>query len=461
MIDWETGEASGGIGGLGGYSARAGYSNGTGNPGTFYELNGSAVNGAFLDSNPDTGLIHQMLNGTTPGGYRLLVRNGEVVSVLLSPTAVNFPGNPVGVDCPSKDVTVSNTGQATLTITDISFPAGSLFSQTNDCPTTLAAGASCTISVKFHPTAAGSVSDTLTVATDAPGGASTVAVTGTGTICALVASAHAVTVLRGTESAGVDVQDRRPSCSPVDFSLTCTPDHPAQCALNPAVIAPSGSSRLTVTNLRAVQAPSVRVVVNAVSEFRAESEAVSVLLADFAFTSAPDDASVMAGETAGYALTIRPVNGLSGPVALTCSGAPRGARCTVTPASTMLDGTSLVPARLQVTTTGRAAAPGRPFGLPPLSGPRGVLLLLFGLLLAAGAAVSHRRRRLTACLLAGTLLMLLGWVACGGGGGSMNLNSGGTPAGTYTLTVTGTYTNTPGSTPSTLTNSTTVTLHVN
>ena len=74
---------------------------------------------------------------------------------------------------------------------------------------------------------------------------------------------------------------------------------------------------------------------------------------------------------------------------------------------------------------------------------------------------TKRRRRLTGVLLAGTLLMLLGWVACGGGG-SLNFNSSsGTPAGTYALTVTGTYTNTPGSTPSTLTNSTTVTLHVN
>jgi hypothetical protein len=71
-------------------------------------------------------------------------------------------------------------------------------------------------------------------------------------------------------------------------------------------------------------------------------------------------------------------------------------------------------------------------------------------------------RRLTAVLLAGTLLMLLGWVACGGGGGTMSFNSGsGTPAGTYALTVTGTYTNSPGSTLSSLTNSTTVTLHVN
>lgn len=48
-IQWETGDVSGGTNGLGGSSARIGYSNGTGNAGTFFELCGSGVNGAFLD----------------------------------------------------------------------------------------------------------------------------------------------------------------------------------------------------------------------------------------------------------------------------------------------------------------------------------------------------------------------------------------------------------------------------
>ncbi len=39
-IQWETGDASDGAGGTGGDSARAGYTNGTGNAGTFFELPG-------------------------------------------------------------------------------------------------------------------------------------------------------------------------------------------------------------------------------------------------------------------------------------------------------------------------------------------------------------------------------------------------------------------------------------
>ncbi len=48
-IQWETGGASGGSNGLGGTSAAIGYSNGTGRAGTFFELCGSRINGAFLD----------------------------------------------------------------------------------------------------------------------------------------------------------------------------------------------------------------------------------------------------------------------------------------------------------------------------------------------------------------------------------------------------------------------------
>ncbi len=66
-VQWETGEASGGVNGLGGASARAGYAN---PPGTTFELPGSGVNGKLLDSSP-TGLIHGSLNSSILGQYVL------------------------------------------------------------------------------------------------------------------------------------------------------------------------------------------------------------------------------------------------------------------------------------------------------------------------------------------------------------------------------------------------------
>ncbi|MFK5950183.1 MAG: nidogen-like domain-containing protein [Methylococcales bacterium] len=85
-ILWEAGTASGSNGsGLGGTSARSGFTNGAG---TFFELNGSGVNGAFLDSGPAaTSLINNSLNSVVDGRYTFRVRNG----VVQPPTGVPAP----------------------------------------------------------------------------------------------------------------------------------------------------------------------------------------------------------------------------------------------------------------------------------------------------------------------------------------------------------------------------------
>lgn len=83
QIQWEAGAASGGdANGLGGSSARAGFSNGTGAPGTFFELPGSAVNGAFLDSGPaGTALVLNSLDSTVLGRYIFLSVGGGIVVI--------------------------------------------------------------------------------------------------------------------------------------------------------------------------------------------------------------------------------------------------------------------------------------------------------------------------------------------------------------------------------------------
>jgi hypothetical protein len=74
QIQWETGGASGGVNGLGGNSARVGWSNGAS---ATFELAGSAVNGAFLDTGPNA-LISGSLNSNVAGRYIFSVRNGTV-----------------------------------------------------------------------------------------------------------------------------------------------------------------------------------------------------------------------------------------------------------------------------------------------------------------------------------------------------------------------------------------------
>jgi len=78
QVQWETGDFDGGSTGLGGASARVGYSNGTGDAGTFFELPGSGINGAFLDGGPNA-LVDGSFGSDVPGRYVFEVRNGTPV----------------------------------------------------------------------------------------------------------------------------------------------------------------------------------------------------------------------------------------------------------------------------------------------------------------------------------------------------------------------------------------------
>ncbi len=105
-------------------------------------------------------------------------------AVTLSPTSLTFSTQLRNTTSPAQAITLTNTGTATLTITSVK-SSNSDFSQTNTCGSSVAAGASCTISVSFTPVANGTVSATLTITDNAAGSPQTVSLTGTGTIVSL------------------------------------------------------------------------------------------------------------------------------------------------------------------------------------------------------------------------------------------------------------------------------------
>ena len=98
-------------------------------------------------------------------------------AVSLSITDLTFADQGVGTTSTAQTVTLTNTGEDLLTITSIAVSGD--FDQTNTCSNPLAVGESCTISVTFTPTLAGTRTGELTVIADSVG-VSTVALTGTG-----------------------------------------------------------------------------------------------------------------------------------------------------------------------------------------------------------------------------------------------------------------------------------------
>lgn len=90
-ISWETGDASSGTGGLGGDTARVGFSNGTGLPGTSFELPGSDVDGALLNGGAN-GLASHSINSNVLGQYIFPARNGTVITTVPEPNVDELLG---------------------------------------------------------------------------------------------------------------------------------------------------------------------------------------------------------------------------------------------------------------------------------------------------------------------------------------------------------------------------------
>jgi hypothetical protein len=103
--------------------------------------------------------------------------------VKLNPGSLAFGPQQVGTTSANKNVVLTNTGTAVLNVTGITVKGANAgdFIQTNNCGTSVAAGASCTIRVKFAPTAQGNRSASVAISDDGGGSPQTVPLTGTGT----------------------------------------------------------------------------------------------------------------------------------------------------------------------------------------------------------------------------------------------------------------------------------------
>lgn len=116
-----------------------------------------------------------------------LVGNGVASpqpTLSLSATSISFPNTVVGATSAVQTVTLTNSGTASLDITSLTTGGANAaeFTRGGTCPATgsVAAGANCTITYTFAPTALGARAGTLTIASNNPGGNATLALSGMG-----------------------------------------------------------------------------------------------------------------------------------------------------------------------------------------------------------------------------------------------------------------------------------------
>ena len=107
---------------------------------------------------------------------------GVALLVSLSGKSLSYPATAVGSSSGSQSVTMTNTGTAAVSIASIALTGtdASSFVFANNCGTTLAVGASCTIHGHFAPVATGALTASITITDSATGSPQAITLTGTG-----------------------------------------------------------------------------------------------------------------------------------------------------------------------------------------------------------------------------------------------------------------------------------------
>jgi Glycine rich protein/Abnormal spindle-like microcephaly-assoc'd, ASPM-SPD-2-Hydin len=130
--------------------------------------------------------------GPAAATFGTAVRGGDTPSVTItpfvagahvSPAALSFGSQPVNALSPAQTVTVTNTGNAPLTVSGATFAgagANDFFFGSWSCGGSIAPGASCQLAVRFAPQASGPRVASLTIASNDLAGPASVQLTGTG-----------------------------------------------------------------------------------------------------------------------------------------------------------------------------------------------------------------------------------------------------------------------------------------
>jgi hypothetical protein len=386
-----------------------------------------------LEGNP------RSMNGKVDiGAYEFTTTTTNVSSTL-----VIFGAQKIGATSPPQTVTIKNTGSVGLHMVPFSITGD--FSETDNCHNSsgTSAGKSCDINISFTPTLPGTRIGTLTVTSNDAASPLTIHLSGNGpvlkfSIPSIDFGNQLVNSTSSTQSFTLfNIGDATLSLT----SITASGDFSQTNNCNGSVVA-SGSCTVNVT-LTPTSSGTRNGNVTVMDNAAGSPHMVTLQGNGTDFNLSPQQggattATVSAGSMATYNLSLSGTSGAIGNVSLSCNGAPAAANCLVNPASLTLNGTTPANFTVGVSTAARSAAlPVTPRSIwtPPLGVGVFLWATLAALTTGALTRLCRRERRMRFAGLAATVFALLLLVGCGGSGGTPKTQQG-TPAGTFTLTVT-------------------------
>src|SRR6267378_481844 len=398
------------------------------------------------------GAFQTSLKGTSDA---FVAKITPIPTLVVSPAAgstLNFGTILIPNTSPAQTITLTNNTSAAIAFTSAVMngnptAANTDYMVTNSCSGSIPFGATntCTVSVTFKPTMVGSETATLQLTDSDSTSPQNIALTGTGAnptpaVGLAPTSLTFGSQLLNTTSAAQTVTLTNTGTGPLtivsiaasgDFAETSTGT--SACPATLPATAGSNTCTISVTFTPTVTGPRTGTLT--ITDNASNSPQTVPLtgtgtapVPDFGLTGPTTVQNVTAGSTLNFNVTMTPVNGFTGTVALACTGAPNRSTCTVTPASVAAaNGTTAQTAQVSLTTMALMPPPTR-IPTPPVSIRQVVPVLLAMLLMFLLARTQQMRVRLGMVTATVLLLMLAG---CGGG-------YNGTTKGPATLTITGT-----------------------
>jgi len=354
---------------------------------------------------------------------------------------IAFASSQVGVTSTTQTITLSNSGNANLTVGSAAVSGPFAITPGGTCsatPVTLTAGASCTEILAFTPSASGTASGSIVFAGTgvAP---QTVLLTGAGAIAATSVTLSSSAAAPFVNQAVVFTASVKPSGLGSATGTVTFFSGGKQLGAVQSVI--NGSATLT-TAFTTAGAYAITAVYSGDGNFAGStSPTLTQLVGDFNFTLTPDPSqpsgvSVIPGQAAVFRFVAASLSGpFTFPITLSASGLPSGATVTFTPNPVQL-GSASVPFTMTIQT------PTSTSSVKAFGGGGAVLTLV--LLPFAWRRRSYRAS-MPRLMMVGYVLLSLGALAGITGCGT---NSGffGSPTHSYNITVTATAQNAQGAT---------------
>jgi hypothetical protein len=388
-------------------------------------------------------------SNSTPNQVTVPLNGGGVTAAGLnvSPSQLTFPLVASGQTSSPQTVTLTNNGGSAISSLTIAAtaPFGVV---SNNCSSTLAAGATCTTGVNFAPSVNGKFTGTLTIASSSLAASASVALSGTGGVPGSVSfqpSQLSFTQTGVGQTSGVStVTITNPDAvtSLTNLALAVTTGFQlasTTCPTTPpATLGPGASCTVDIKfTPSAAGAQSGTLTVSDSAATAGTALALSGTGFDFSicFGSSitpcvtTSSQSVANGGIADYALTIEPLGGTAASFTLQCGTLPSNASCAFSPSSPTPSSTAPVYETVKIATGGSTARLKRPFGWPALP--------LFCGLAYLPLALRRRRRVLAMILLLAVLAGGVSSCSSSGGGSSTGTGTGtGTTPESYSIVVT-------------------------